>query len=99
MKAEARNAEENMDGFLGTKETLTRKRVEEIIREKQYSFFEQKVTLLELQDDSLLLKISFLLEYKNRMIAIEEKEPIVLSLSDFKIEDWGDGIRKIADIE
>lgn len=98
MKAEARNAEENMDGFLGTKETLTRKRVEEIIREKQYSFFEQKVTLLELQDDSLLLKISFLLEYKNRMIAIEEKEPIVLSLSDFKIEDWGDGIRKIADI-
>ncbi|MEX0806937.1 MAG: hypothetical protein WD688_26985 [Candidatus Binatia bacterium] len=34
-----------MDGFLGTKETLTRKRVEEIFREKQYSFFEQKVTL------------------------------------------------------
>jgi hypothetical protein len=45
-----------------------------------------------------LLKISFLLKYKNRMIVIEEKEPIVLGLSDFKIEDWGDGIRKIADI-
>ena len=93
------NVEENMDGFLAPKEALTRKRVEEIFREKQYSFFEQKVTLLELRDDSLLLKISFLLEYKNRMIAIEEKEPIVLSLSDFKIEDWGDGVRKIADIE
>jgi hypothetical protein len=33
------------------------------------------------------------------MIAIEEKDPIVVSLSDFKIEDWGDGVRKIADIE
>jgi hypothetical protein len=92
------NVEESMDGFLAPKETLTRKRVEEIFREKQYSFFEQKVTLLEIRDDSLLLKISFLLQYKNRMIAIEEKEPIVLSLSDFKIEDWGDGVRKIADI-
>ena len=46
-----------------------------------------------------MLKISFLLEYKNRMIAIEEKEPIVVALSDFKIEDWGIGVRKIADIE
>ena len=92
------NVEDSMNGFLAPKETLTRKRVEEIFREKQYSFFEQKVTLLEIRDDSLLLKISFLLEYKNRMIAIEEKEPIVLSLSDFKIEDWGDGVRKIADI-
>ena len=28
-----------------------------------------------------------------------EKEPIVLSFSDFKVEDWGDGIKKIADIQ
>ncbi len=88
-----------MDGFLAPKETLTRKRAEEILREKEYSYFEQKVTLLELRDDSLLLKISFLMKYKNRMIVIEEKEPIALALSDFKIEDWGDGIRKIADVE
>ena len=88
-----------MSGFLGTEETLTRARVKEIFREKQYSYFEQKVTLLEVRDDSLLLKISFLLEYKNHMIAIEEKEPIVVSLSDFRMEDWGDGVRKIADIE
>jgi hypothetical protein len=88
-----------MGGFLSEKETLTRERVKEIFRQKQYSYFEQKVTLLEVRDDSLLLKISFLLEYKNRMIAIEEKEPIAVPLSDFKIEDWGDGVRKIADIE
>ena len=88
-----------MGGFLGAKELLTRERVKEIIREKQYSYFEPKLTLLEVRDDSLLLKISFLLEYKNRMIAIEEKNPIVVSLSDFKIEDWGDGVTKIADIE
>jgi hypothetical protein len=48
-----------MDGFLAPKEMLTRKRVEEILREKEYSYFEQKVTLLEFRDDSLLLKISF----------------------------------------
>ena len=83
-----------MEGFLAPKETLTRKRVEEILREKEYSYFEQKVTLLEFRDDSLLLKISFLMKYKNRMIVIEEKEPIVLSFSDFKVEDWGDGIRR-----
>lgn len=88
-----------MGGFLGAKDTLTRERVKEIFREKHYSYFEQKVTLLEVRDDSLLLKISFLLEYKNRMIAIEEKEPIVVPLSDFRMEDWGDGVRKIADIE
>jgi hypothetical protein len=88
-----------MGGFLASKETLTRERVKEIFREKQYSYFEQKVTLLEVRDDSLLLKISFLLEYQNRMIAIEEREPIVVALSDFKIEDWGDGVRKVADIE
>jgi hypothetical protein len=88
-----------MGGFLGAEEMLTRNRVKEIFREKQYSYFEQKVTLLEARDDSLLLKISFLLEYKNRMIAIEEKEPITVSLSEFKFEDWGDGVTKIADIE
>jgi len=88
-----------MAGFLGAKETLTRDRVKEILRNKEYSYLEEKVTLLEVRDDSLLLKISFLIEYKKRMIAIEEREPIVQSLKDFKIEDWGDGIRKVADIE
>lgn len=87
-----------MGGFLGAKDALTRERVKEIFREKQYSYFEQKVALLETRDDSLLLKISFLLQYKNRMIVIEEKEPIVVPLADFKIEDWGDGVRKVADI-
>jgi hypothetical protein len=51
------------------------------------------------RDDSLLLRISFLIEYHKRMIAIEEKDPIVIPFKDFKVEDWGDGIRKIADIE
>jgi len=88
-----------MAGFLGTKEVLTRDRVKEILRNKEYSYLEEKVTLLEVRDDSLLLKISFLLEYRTRMISIEEKEPIVLALKDFKVEDWGDGIRKVADIE
>ena len=88
-----------MARFLGAKETLTRDRVKEILRNKEYSYLEEKVTLLEVRDDSLLLKISFLIEYKKRMIAIEEREPIVQPLKDFKIEDWGDGIRKVADIE
>jgi hypothetical protein len=88
-----------MAGFLGEKETLNRDRVKEILRNKEYSFFEEKVTLVEAKDDSVLLKISFLLEYRGRMIAIEEKEPIVLSLNDFNMEDWGDGIHKVADIK
>lgn len=88
-----------MGGFLGEKETLTRDRVKEILRNKEYSYLEEKVSLLEVRDDSLLLKISFLIEYKKRMIAIEEREPIVLPFKDFKVEDWGDGIRKIAEIE
>jgi hypothetical protein len=88
-----------MVGFLGEKEVLTRERVKEILRKKEYSYLEEKVTLLEVRDDSLLLKISFLIEYRNRMISIEEKEPITLPFKDFKVEDWGDGIRKIADIE
>ncbi len=88
-----------MGGFLGAKEVLTRERVKEIFRGKEYSYLEEKVTLLEVRDDSLLLKISFLLEYKGRMISIEEKEPIVVAFNDFKVEDWGDGVRKIGDIE
>jgi hypothetical protein len=88
-----------MAGFLGTKEVLTRERVKEILRKKEYSYLEEKVSLLEIRDDSLLVRISFLIEYRKRMITIEEREPIVLSLADFKVEDWGDGIRKIADIE
>jgi hypothetical protein len=91
--------EKTMGGFLGSSETLTREAVTEIFREKRYSYLEQKVTLLEVRNDSLLLNISFLLEYKNRMIVIEEKNPIVVALADFKIEDWGDGVRKVADIE
>lgn len=88
-----------MAGFLGAKEVLTRDRVKEILRNKEYSYLEEKVTLLEVRDDSILLKISFLIEYRKQMIAIEEREPIVLPLKDFKIEDWGDGIHKISDIE
>ena len=88
-----------MAGFLGTKEVLTRDRVKEILRNKEYSYLEEKVSLLEVRDDSFLVKVSFLIEHRKRMITIEEKEPIVLSLKDFKVEDWGDGIRKIADIE
>ena len=88
-----------MAGFLGTKETLTRERVKEILRNKEYSYLEEKVSLLEVRDDSFLLKISFLIEYHKRMITIEEREPIVIAFKDFKVEDWGDGIRKEADIE
>ena len=54
---------------------------------------------MEVSDDSLLLKISFLFEYKQHMISIEEKEPIVVPFKDFRVEEWGDGVRKIADIE
>jgi len=88
-----------MGGFLGDKEVLTKERVKEILRNKEYNFFEEKVNLLEIRDDSLLLKVSFLIEHKTRMIVIEEKEPIVVPFSDFNVEDWGDGIKKVADIE
>jgi hypothetical protein len=88
-----------MGGFLGEKEILTRERVKEILRNKEYSYFEEKVNLLEVRDDSFLLKISFLVEHKTRMIVIEEKDPIVVPFADFRVEDWGDGIKKIADIE
>jgi hypothetical protein len=87
-----------MAGFLGDKEVLTRERIKEILRHKEYSYYEEKVNLLEVRDDSLLLKISFLIEYKKRMIVIEEKDPIVVPFNDFKVEDWGDGINKVADI-
>ena len=88
-----------MAGFLGEKEVLSRERVKEILRKKEYSYLEEKVTLFEVRDDSLLLRISFLIEYRNRMISIEEKDPIAIPFKDFKVEDWGDGIRKIGDIE
>ncbi|MGH7809802.1 MAG: hypothetical protein ACREP5_05935 [Candidatus Binatia bacterium] len=87
-----------MAGFLGDKEVLTRARVKEILTNKEYSYFEEKVALLEVGKDSLSLKISFLLEYKNRMISIDEIEPIVVPFKDFRVEDWGDGVRKVADI-
>ena len=52
-----------------------------------------------IEGDNLILKISFLLEYRGKMIWIEEKDRVVLPFADFKVEDWGDGVRKIADIE
>jgi hypothetical protein len=88
-----------MAGFLGTKEVLNRERVKEILRNKEYQYLEEKVSLLDVRDDSIVLKISFLIEYKKQMIAIEEKEPIILALKEFRVEDWGDGIRKLSDIE
>ncbi len=88
-----------MAGFLEKEEVLTRDRIKQILRNKEYSYLEEKVALLEVRDESLLLKISFLIEYRKRMISIEEKEPIVIAFKDFKVEDWGEGIRKIADIE
>jgi hypothetical protein len=88
-----------MAGFLGTKEVLSRHRVKEIFRNKEYSYLEEKIALMEVREDSVLLKISFLIEYKNHMISIEEKEPITVAFTDFKVEDWGDGVRKVADIE
>jgi len=47
-----------MAGFLAEKEILTRDRVRQILRKKEYSYLEEKVNLLEVTDDSLLLKIS-----------------------------------------
>lgn len=88
-----------MAGFLKEKELLTRERVKQILRDKEYSFMEEKVSLLGIENDQIILKISFLLEYRKRMISVEEKERIVVPFGDFKVEDWGDGIRKIADIE
>ena len=88
-----------MGGFLAEKKVLTRERVKEIVTNKEYSFMEQAVTLQGVEGENLLLKISFLLKYHDRMIAIEEKDRIAIPFSDFKVEDWGDGVRKVADIE
>ena len=88
-----------MGGFLGDKEVLTRERIKQILRNKEYSYFEEKINLLEVRDDSLLLKVSFLVEHKTRMIVIEEKDPIVVPFGDFRVEDWGEGIKKVADIK
>ena len=88
-----------MPGFLAEKEVLNRQRVKEILDRKEYSFFEEKVSLLGIEGNNLILKISFLLEYRGKMIWIEEKDRVVLPFADFKVEDWGDGVRKIADIE
>jgi hypothetical protein len=88
-----------MAGFLGEKEVLTRERIKEILLNKEYSYIKENVSLLGIEGDDLILKISFLLEYRKKMISIEEKSRIVVPLSDFKVEDWGDGVRKVADIE
>lgn len=87
-----------MPGFLGEKEVLTRQRVKAILAKKEYSYYEEKVTLLGVEGEKLILKISFLLEYGGKMISIEEKDRIILSFDEFKVEDWGDGVRKVADI-
>lgn len=38
-----------MAGFLGQKEVLSRDRVREIVRNKEYSYIEEKVQLLEVR--------------------------------------------------
>lgn len=88
-----------MAGFLGQKEVLRRERVKEILINKEYSYIEQKVTLLGIEGENFILEISFVIEYHQKMISIEEKDRIVIPFNDFRVEDWGDGIRKIADIE
>jgi hypothetical protein len=88
-----------MAGFLGEQEVLTRDRVKEILRNKEYTYLEEKVNLHEVREDALLVKVSILMEYRQKMISIEEKQPLVLPFSDFTVEDWGDGVRKVADIE
>ncbi len=87
-----------MPGFLGEKEKLTRDRVKEIIINKEYSYLEEKVSLEGIEGDNLIFKISLLLDYKKQMIFIEEKDKIVISYKEFKVENWGEGIRKIEDI-
>lgn len=87
-----------MPGFLAEKEIIDRRRVKEILKNKEYSYYEEKVSLLGVEGDNLILKISFLLEYNGKMISIEEKDRIVLSFSDFKVEDWGEGVKKVAEI-
>jgi hypothetical protein len=88
-----------MPGFLGEKEALTRERVKQILARKEYSYYEEQVKLLGIEGDKLILKISLLLEYGGKMISIEEKDRIILSFDDFNVEDWGDGVKKVADIK
>ena len=88
-----------MAGFLGEKEVLTRARVKEILVNKEYSYLKENVSLLGIEGENVIMKISFLLEYRKQMISIEEKERIIVPFSDFKVENWGDGVRKIADIK
>jgi hypothetical protein len=90
-----------MPGFLAEKkeEVLTRERVKEILANKEYNSLEQSVSFLGVEGDSLVLKISLLFAYRQKMIAVEEKERVLVPLKDFRIEDWGDGVRKIAEIE
>ncbi len=88
-----------MAGFLGEKEVLSRQRVREILVNKEYSYLKENVSLLGIEGDKIIMKISFLLEYRKQMISIEEKERIVVPFRDFKVENWGDGVRKVADIE
>ncbi|HWP59620.1 MAG TPA: hypothetical protein VNL14_17130 [Candidatus Acidoferrales bacterium] len=88
-----------MAGFLGEKEVLTRERVKEILLNKEYSYMRENVSLLGIEGENFVLKISFLLEYRKQMISIEEKDRIVIPFGEFKVENWGDGVKKIADIE
>lgn len=87
-----------MPGFLEEKEKLTKDRVKEIIINKEYSYLEEKVSLEGIEGDNLIFKISLLLDYKKQMIFIEEKDKIIISYKEFKVENWGEGIRKIEDI-
>ncbi|HEX9271311.1 MAG TPA: hypothetical protein VGA01_03745 [Candidatus Binatia bacterium] len=43
-----------MTGFLGQKEVLARDRVK--LKNKEYSYMEQNVSLLRIEDDKLILK-------------------------------------------
>ena len=88
-----------MAGFLGQKEVLTRERIKEILINKEYSYIEHKVTLFGIKGENFIFEISFLIEYHQKMISIEAKDRIVIPFNDFRVEDWGDGICKIADIE
>lgn len=87
-----------MAGFLGEKERLTRDRIREILINKEYSYLEEKISLESIEGDNLIFKISLLLDYKKQIISIEEKDRISIPYQEFKVENWGDGIRKIEDI-
>lgn len=88
-----------MDGFLAPKESITRERVKEIIRNKEFSFIQEKLVFEGIDGDNLVFRISLLLDYKRQMIYIEEKDRIVIPYKEFNVENWGDGVKKIADID